>query len=147
MPTIQCSASVRAEPSAVFEVLTDLERAAGRIRAIQRIERLDSGPLRVGSRFRETRVMFGKEATELFEVVELEPGRSYATSCESCGVHFGMRFEFHAQPGGTRVDMRVDTTARTFFAKLMSPLSKLMLKSCVKGFEADIADLRKACEA
>jgi ribosome-associated toxin RatA of RatAB toxin-antitoxin module len=146
MSTVQCSAAVAADPQRVFEVFTDLERGPERIRAIKKIELLTPAPLRVGSRFRETRTMFGKDATEEFEVVELQPSRLYAVACDSCGVRFGMRFEFVPQAGGTRIDMRVDTQPRTFFAKLMSPLSGLMMKSCVKAFEADMADLRKACE-
>ncbi len=147
MATVQCSTTLDAAPERVFEAFTDLARGPERIQAIKRLEVLTPGPLRVGTRFRETRLMFGKEATEEFEVTELEANRLYSTACDSCGVRFGMRFEFHPEGAGTRIDMRVDTEPHTFFAKLMSPLSGMMLKSCVKAFEADVADLRKVCEA
>jgi hypothetical protein len=146
MATVQCSTTLNAAPPRVFEVFTDLARGAERIQAIKKLELLTPGPLRVGTRFRETRLMFGKEASEEFEVTELEANRLYSTACDSCGVRFRMRFEFRPDGAGTRVDMRVDTEPHTFFAKLMSPLSGLVLKSCVKAFEADMADLRKVCE-
>lgn len=147
MATFECTAAVAAPQGRVFELFTDLPRAAERIQAIKRLELLTPGPLRVGSRFRETRVVLGKEATEEFEVTEFEPSTRYAVSCVSCGVRFGMRFAFRSQTPGTHIAMSVSTEPVTWFAKLMSPMAGIMLKQCAKGFEADIADLRKYCEA
>ena len=48
----------------VFAVFTDLHRAAERIRGIERLEVLTDGPVGKGTRFRETRIMFRREATE-----------------------------------------------------------------------------------
>src|SRR5690606_37390928 len=85
MPKIEVSRSVNAPPATVFEMLTDLEGAPRRIPAIQKIEMLTPGPVGVGTRFRETRVMFGREASETMEFVAFEPGRSYTVTAFSCG--------------------------------------------------------------
>ena len=54
--------------------MTNLDDAAEWMPGFVRIQRLGApGELAVGSRWRETRRMFGKEATEEFEVIELSP--------------------------------------------------------------------------
>lgn len=64
--TIQVSQEI------AFKSLLDLDAARHWMQGLVRMERLDDGPMRVGSRWKETRKMFGKEATEHFEVVEIE---------------------------------------------------------------------------
>ena len=70
MAGITASLRIEAPVSTVFALATDLDGWAGRIKAITRIEKLTPGPVRVGTRFKETRKMFGKEATETMEQLE-----------------------------------------------------------------------------
>ena len=147
MTSLETSVVVRASPERTFEVFTDLERASERVRGIKRIEVLTPGPVGNGTRFRETRVMFGREATEEMRIAEFVPGRSFAMEADSCGAFFRTRFEFRGEGGSTRVTTRMEVEARSLFAKLMQPLSKLMMGSMKKAFAADLDDLRKACEA
>jgi ribosome-associated toxin RatA of RatAB toxin-antitoxin module len=147
MPSASCSTTIQAPPRRVFEVFSDLAHAAGRVKAIKAIELLTPGPMRVGARFRETRVMFGKQATEEMEVVEFEPERAYAVACESCGAYYHSRFTFTPSGAGTRVDMTIRSEARSLLAKLMTPLAGMMMKQCAKAFEADANDLKQVCEA
>lgn len=59
-----------------YEALLDLDSAQQWMKGLVGIKRLDEGPLKVGSEWRETRKMFGKEASEHFEVIELhEPDK------------------------------------------------------------------------
>ncbi|WP_153727910.1 SRPBCC family protein [Salinibacillus xinjiangensis] len=46
------------------------------------MERLDDGPIKVGSEWKETRKMFGKEASEYFEVKELQEPKKIVLYCE-----------------------------------------------------------------
>lgn len=62
--TLNCSVRIRGTQQAVFEAISDLEHAAERIGAIKEIEMLTDGPVGKGTRWRETRLMFGKECTE-----------------------------------------------------------------------------------
>ena len=146
MPSISISKHIDAAPSRTFAVFSDFPNAPALIRGIKKLELTTPGPVRQGTRFKETRVMFGKEATEEMEIVEFEPGKSYAFACESCGAYFHSRFTFAPEGSGTRVELRLETQARSLFAKLMSPLTGLMLKQVVKACEQDVEDLRKACE-
>ncbi|WP_164669934.1 SRPBCC family protein [Virgibacillus doumboii] len=62
--------------------LLDFESAENWMQGLVRIERLDEGPMRVGSQWKETRKMFGKEATEHFEVVELNEPDKIVLRCD-----------------------------------------------------------------
>jgi carbon monoxide dehydrogenase subunit G len=133
---------VAAPPARVFAVATDLRNAPGRIRGITKMEVLTEGPVRVGTRFRETRRMFGREATEEMEIVALDPPRSYAIGCESCGCRYRTELRFTPKGAGTELQMQFQAEPLTFMAKvigtLMKPMARKMLKECAKDLD-DIA--------
>jgi hypothetical protein len=111
---------VDAAPSAVFAVATDLRRVPDFIRAITRLEVLTDGPIQKGTRFRETRVVFKREATEEMEVTAFDPPRGYTLGCESHGCRYRTDFRFEPAAGGTRVTMTFAAEPLTFFAKSTS---------------------------
>lgn len=57
----------------VYEGLLDLESAKHWMHELVRIERLDEGPIKVGSVWKETRRMMGIEGAEVLKVTGLEP--------------------------------------------------------------------------
>lgn len=132
--------------AAVFGVFTDLANAPKRIHGIKKLEVLTPGPVGVGTRFRETRIMFKREATEEMWITAFEPNRSYSVGGESCGCKFLTEFRFTPEGGGTRVDVEMRTLATTFFAKLMAPLGALMSGPMKKCFDQDLEDLKGALE-
>jgi carbon monoxide dehydrogenase subunit G len=146
MKQITTSIVVEAAPERVFAVFADFENAAANVGAIRSLELLGDGPIGVGKRFRETRVVFKKEATEEMEITAFDPPRGYQVSCESCGARFVSDFRFRPEGPGTRVDVDVGAQPLSFAAKLLSPLSGMMLKSCAKAVQGDLEDLRAVCE-
>lgn len=78
---IEVRREVAAPAEVVWEIITDLERWPEVLGGIDAVERLDDLPaFQVGTRWRETRTMFGKQATAEMGVTEVEPGRSYTTT-------------------------------------------------------------------
>lgn len=146
MATFTLEKHFQAPPAKVFEVVTDLRRAPERIRGITRLEVLTEGPIRQGTRFRETRVMFKREATEEMEITAFDPPRGYSVGCESCGCRYRTDFRLTPSRGGTDVRLEFEAVPLTFFAKAMSFLFKPMIKSCLKAMEQDLEDLRAAVE-
>jgi uncharacterized protein YndB with AHSA1/START domain len=63
---------IEAPPAVVFEAMTNLDAASQWMPNFVRLEKLTPGPLAPGSEWRETRKMFGKEATEHFRVTRLD---------------------------------------------------------------------------
>ncbi len=72
--TFTVTRELAASPHEVFNAMTNLDDAGDWMPGFVRIQRLGApGELSVGSRWRETRRMLGKEATEEFEVLEMSP--------------------------------------------------------------------------
>lgn len=135
-----------ASPEVVFAACTDFEHAADHVEGIVSTEMLTEGPVGVGTRFRETRVMFGREATEEMEVTQFEPGKSYTLEAESCGTRYSTRMDFQAEGQGCRVTMDVEAHAVTFMAKLMSPLCWFMSGMMKKCLEQDLESIASRVE-
>jgi uncharacterized protein YndB with AHSA1/START domain len=76
MPITFCLAETFARPpDTVFTALVEIETWDQWVPGLVRIERVTPGPFGPGTRWRETRRVFGREATEEFEVIEYEPPR------------------------------------------------------------------------
>jgi carbon monoxide dehydrogenase subunit G len=137
---------IAAPPTAVFAVIADVERMPTRIPGVRKIEVLTPGPVGVGTKFRETRIMFGKEATETFEVVEYDPGRRLTLVAVSCGAEYRCEHRFVPDAGGTVLELEVRTRALTFLAKLMTPLGWLMAGVMKKAIARDLDAVARAAE-
>ena len=84
MAQLEVSRTVNAPANTLWSIVVDLDGAAERISAIEDIQRLDDGDgFGVGTRWRETRTMFGRSATAEMEVTEFVPGRSYAVEADA----------------------------------------------------------------
>ncbi|MBX3322803.1 MAG: SRPBCC family protein [Phycisphaeraceae bacterium] len=143
---ILLSTQIDAPPELVFARATDFANAADTISGITRIEMLTPGPTAVGTRFRETRVMFGKEHSETLEVTALDPGRSVTLGCMSCGAEYVSEFRFEPSAGGTHATLEVNSKPVTFMAKLMVPVCAMMKKSMSAMMAKDLDDLKTAAE-
>lgn len=138
---------IAAPVTRVFEFATDFRNAPGRIRAIQKVEILTPGPTRVGTRFRETRRMFGRPATEELTVTAFEPGKRVALSATNCGCRYQSEFRFHEQAGRTLVEFEFPATPLSLLAKVLSVVFRPMLKKMVGECSKDLDDLARAAES
>jgi uncharacterized protein YndB with AHSA1/START domain len=146
MPQITASARIAAPPDRVFTLFTDLRNAPSRVKGITALEVLTDGPIGKGTRFRETRTMFGRSCTETLEITGFDPPRSYTVAANSGGCLCQTEFSFRPDADGTAVEFIFSATAQTFMAKLMSPLFRLMASTCRKAVERDMADLKAVAE-
>jgi carbon monoxide dehydrogenase subunit G len=133
---------VDADPDLVFDTLSDFEHAAERIGNIERIEILTDGPIAAGTRFRETRKIFGKEATEELTIsVFDQASRHYAVECESCGCRSRTDVRCTEDGTGTLVSMETTYQPVSMLAKLMAPIGWMMIGTMRKCIEQDLDDL------
>jgi len=146
MATITITRHFAAPREVVFERITDFRRAAESIKGIKRIEMLTDGPTGVGTKFKETRVMFGREASEVMEVTAYDPPNGYELGCVSCGCRYQTEFRLTPQGNGTDVAMVFEATPLTFIAKVMGFLMRPMLKKCMQAIAKDLDDLKAAVE-
>ena len=145
MSKLQLSHTVDAPIEKTFQLFSDFANAH-RIDGIEKIEMLTDGPTGIGTRFKETRIMFGREATEEMEVTEFESNKLYTVAADSCGARFESTFRFHPVGKQTRVDMTMTSTPQSLFAKLFAPLGYLMAGGVKKVIASDIEQLAKVCE-
>lgn len=99
------SVEIAAPPERVWDVLSDVGSWSGWIPTVTSVERLDEGPLRVGSRARISQPRI--PPTE-YAVTELEPGRSFTWVATGPGVRTTARHDLEPlADGGTRVRLSV----------------------------------------
>jgi uncharacterized protein YndB with AHSA1/START domain len=79
---------IRAPRDRVWAALTDLERAPEMLRGVARVERVEGTGYAVGTRWRETRKMFGKDETQTLEVSECDPPRRATVTTRAAGVEY-----------------------------------------------------------
>ena len=149
MSELEITREVAAPAETVWGILTDLDRAEETISAITEIERLDAGTgFGVGTRWRETRIMFGRTATEEMEVTQLEPGKSYVLEAESHGARY--RSEMTVEPiedAACRLTMSFGAEAQGTISKILAAtIGRLFERSTRKALQKDLADIAAAAE-
>ena len=84
--------TVQASPGRVWEVLTDIAHADQTLSGVTHLDLLTAGPYGVGTRWRETRRMFGKETTEELHVTAAQAPTRTVVEADSRGVHYVTEF-------------------------------------------------------
>lgn len=146
---LEVTRHIDADPGAVWRVITALDSAPSTLRGVTAVERLDGTGYEVGTRWRETRVMFGKSATEEMQVAEVVPERRTVVTAESGGTHYRTVFDLAPTEDGTELTVAfsgesgpmgaVATVAMTLFA----PLAK---RATRKALQQDLEDIAAAAE-
>ena len=129
MKTMKVARTTSASPETLWGVITDLDGWAERITGITDVTRLDDGTdFEVGTRWRETRIMFGKEATEEMEVTAIDDGRSYTVESAGRGADYKSVWAIDPRGGQTELSM-------TFSGESTGPIAKVLAATLGKLFE------------
>ena len=148
MSVMTVERDVSAPAETVWAIVTDLERTAEVVGAITALGRTDGGSgFEVGTAWKETRVMFGREATESMAVTEVDEGRSYTVESESRGVLYRSVMRVEPAGEGCHLSWQFGAEPRSTSAKLMSIVGKLFEGSTRKALSADLDDIARAAEA
>ncbi len=139
---------INAPVDLVFARLTDLESWPETVEGITRIEKLTEGPVRNGTRFTETRVMFGKEHSETMTFGDVLPNRGYTLTASSCGMLYESVHSLAAEGAGTHLRMEMTSTPISLGAKIIAPIMGVLLKGTMKKMIAkDLDDIARGCES
>jgi hypothetical protein len=104
MKDFSISVDVQAPPSAVWAVMSDVERWHEWTASITSVTRRDPGPLAIGAR---AHVRQPKLRPADFIVTEFEPGRQFTWVTHSPGIMATARHSVEPIPGGTRAQLSV----------------------------------------
>jgi uncharacterized protein YndB with AHSA1/START domain len=128
---------IDAPRSDVFEALTDLEAAREWMPDLQEIEVLSETRNGEGLRWRETRTMFGREASEVMEVTAYEPPdhiHVFADGTEGSSGRGKYDFDYRLTEtdDGTHVALDAEITDMGFFMGLIGKLMKGTFKKAIQ---------------
>lgn len=138
MPGLQHSVTVAAPPERVWSVLVDVERWPERIPTVDSVERLDAGPLAVGSR---TRLQQPRLSEAVWTVTELSDGSSYTWRSTSPGVTVTATHVVEPHVDGSRLTLALTVSGP------MSGIGWLMTRSLTTRYvETEAASIKKAAE-
>lgn len=143
---IQVSCQIAAPKTKVFETFSDLENLANNVKAITNIELLSTGKIGVGSKFKETRIMFGKESSEVMEITQFEPPVHFREEAKSNGMHYISDWSFSEGEGFTTVAIDFSGKATTISGKITGLFFSFFAGSMKKAFLADMEDLKRMLE-
>lgn len=142
--------STPAQPQDVWAVMTDIENSATVLRGVKAIERLDDGDaFGPGLRWRETRVMMGREAVEEMEVtsVDLE-ARSYVVEAASGGTNYRSTLQVTPADAGSVITTTFGADPDSTLQKVLAAtLGRLFAGATRKALQQDLADIAAAAEA
>ena len=146
---LEVSVSIDSTPQDIWQVITDFQNCHKYISAIESIEVLNqpSSGL-VGFKWKETRTMFGKEATEIMWITESKENEYYQTRAESHGSIYISRLSISQESGHCQLIMSFTGEFVTLTAKILgNTLGRLFIGATKKALLGDLEDIKTYIEA
>jgi carbon monoxide dehydrogenase subunit G len=147
MPQIEITQHATAPPDVVWAVATDIGGSPATLSGVSAVQMLSEGEFGVATRWRESRRMMGREATEELWVTAVEPLRSYTVEADSSGVHYVSTFRFVPAGDGTDITLTFEGRAHHPVSRVLSVVTgRLMERGVRSALAKDVADLAAAAE-
>ncbi len=147
MGRINLSISINAAQQTVFNVVSDVENSPDRIDWFEKVNMLTDGPVRVGTKWRETRHMNNRQSVEEWEMTAFENPNYLSAYCDSHGYDVEWTMRVDPEGDGSKLTLDMTTRPRTFVGKLMTPvewfMSGMMKKIVLKDLESTKAYIEK----
>lgn len=138
MKSFRVTRTIDAPVERVFRAITDPEQFSRAVPDIVKVEHLSGARSGVGTRFRETRLMNGREMATELEITEHVENERVRMVADSHGTVWDSVFRVRKAPGGaTELSLTMDARPHTLAATIMTPLIKgVIQKALVKDMEA-----------
>jgi carbon monoxide dehydrogenase subunit G len=141
---ITVSRTINASVEKVFDTIAHIENFSKAVPHIVNVEFLTDSKRGTGTRFRETRIMRGKEASTELEVTEYVENDRVRIVADTHGTVWDTVFTVKPGDGGALLEMVMDAKPGGMTAQLMNMAMKGMLQ---KALEADMEAVRAYCES
>lgn len=139
---------IKAQKEKVWKVITDIENSVNTISGIEKIEILNKPKdTLVGLKWKETRTIFGKSATETMWITEATENNYYKTRAESNGAIYQTILKLSEKENNTLLTMEFNSEAITIKGKIMTFIFGRMLnKSMKRLIKKDLIDIKNTVE-
>ncbi len=141
--SLQFQTKIEAEPRIVFETISNGDEFAKAIPDIVKVETIGKSPAQVGTEFRETRLMNGREGTVTFRVTEMEPQKLLRMEADMGGTHWNTWFTLQQCDSMCELTMFMEATPKAFAAKIVTPMMMGMME---KSLGKDLDHIKRYCE-
>ena len=147
---LRLSRQIPATAEQVWAVITDIEAAPRTLSDVISVDLQTPGPYGVGTRWLETRKMFGFEGTEEMEVAVAEPPRRTVVVAEAGGANYRTEFLLSPISGSpdaielTLIFSAAPQDGGGLKGKLMGAMAKVGMKATRKAMEKDLEDIAAA---
>ena len=128
----------------VWEAITDIENCPDMISGIidlKVLQKPDNGI--VGLKWMETRIMFGKEASETMWITDAKEGEYYCTRAENHGAVYLTRMSLSEVDSKTLLSMSFSSTSESKFIRFVSLIMGFFIRrSMEKMLKKDLDDIK-----
>lgn len=143
MPTFAASRTVHAPVDRVFRTVSEIENFARALPHIVKVEFLSEMRTGQGTRFRETRLMNGREAITTLEVTEYVENDHVRLVADAGGTIWDTVFSVTEENGATRLEMVMEARPHRFLARIFNFFIRGMVQ---KAIESDMDGVKTYCE-
>ena len=134
---------IRAPIDFVFRSISNISQLPQTVPEIEKVEFLSENQSGIGTRFRETRLINGKESITDLEVTEYAQNEYIRMKADSHGIVWDSLFKVEKAGEFTQLTLTMDAKAQQLLPKLLNPLMKRMYK---RGLEKHVDALKSYCE-
>lgn len=147
MPAISLSININASSEKVWSVISNIEGSVDTISGIKKVEILERGNPFTGLKWRETRELFGKEATEVMVISDSKENEFYHVKAASHGSLYFTGFYLSESEGKTTLTTEFSAEIQSLLARFVNFLFGWMFKKATRAaFQQDLEDIKKAVE-
>jgi uncharacterized membrane protein len=112
----------------VFSFSTNMENSNKIMPNVKQTVKMTEGPIAEGTQFKETRVIRGKEADAVLEIIKFIPNQAFSVKSVAQGIEVIYNYQFKEVAEGTQVDFECEVKASGIMMKLIKPLFIKILK-------------------
>ena len=143
MTRTEVSRTIDAPLDLVFQTVADIKNYSKAVPDIVKVEFIGDQQSGLGTRFRETRLMKGKEASTELEVTEFEENRKIRLVTDSNGCIWDSVFETEEKDGAVELSLPMDAKPYRLLQRIVTPLINKMIAGAV---ESDMDAVKVYCE-
>ncbi len=144
MKPITASRSIDAPINVIFQTVSEPEKIRCAVPPITEIEFLSETRHGVGTRFRQGRMMNGREVSCVLELTQFVVNQHVRMFCDQGGTIWDSVFTTTQQDDHVVLDLHMDIKPHTLFAKIITPLIR---RQIFKGVQSDMDAIKAYCES